>query len=255
MTESTPFNPRHHIAPGTSFHSFIGWSLLLVLGPIVIVGSVLATMGGALIGWLIAAIFYYSRQRKARARLMGSSLQLSENQFPEIHVAAMEIARDMGVTLPEVFIVEDNQQNAFAIKQGSRSYVVLVDDIVHGALATGNPGVLNFVLAHEIAHHALGHTGILRSLITSYYHPLSRLDEFSCDAAAQALVVDPLASREALTLLLVGPQLFSKVNRRALDEQASEVGANRHSRRAESGLSHPLLLRRYARLVQLSQGM
>jgi Zn-dependent protease with chaperone function len=255
MADNSSFDPRHHIAPGTSLHAFIGWSLLLILGPLVIVGSILATMGGALVGWLIAAIFYYSRLRKARARLMGGSLQVSENQFPEIHASAKAIAHAMGVPLPEVFIVEDNHQNAFAIKQGARSYVVLVDDIVHGALATGNPGVLNFIIAHEIAHHALGHTGTLRSLITSHYRPLSRLDEFSCDAVAQALTTDPISSRDALALLLVGPQLFSKVNRRALDEQAAAVSANRHSKRAESGLSHPLLLRRYARLVQLSEGM
>ncbi len=70
---------------------------------------------------------------------------------------------------PELFIVEDNQQNAFAIKHGSKSYVVLIDDTVFGAMATGNAGALHFIIAHELAHHALGHKGALSSPITDYY--------------------------------------------------------------------------------------
>jgi Zn-dependent protease with chaperone function len=246
-------NPRDYVAPGTGFHSLVGWTFLLIVGPLTIAATLAGTMGLALIGWLVAAILYYSRIRKARARLIGSSLRVGPGQFPEIHACAEEIALAMGVNLPEVYITEDNQQNAFAIKKGSQQYVVLMDDIVHGALATGNPDVIRFILAHEIAHHALGHTSTLRSWITRNYHPLSRLDEFSCDAIAQALVVDPVSSRDALTLLLVGPQLYSKVNRRSLDAQAADVMADKRSKKAESGLTHPLLLRRYARLMELAR--
>lgn len=243
------FDPKQYIAPGTSFHAFIGWCILLILGPLMIIATLVGTMGIALIGWLIAGILYYSRLKKTKARLMGSALRVSADQFPEIHAASVAIAEVMGVSEPEIFIVEDNQQNAFAIKHGSKRYVVLVDDIVHGAICTGNASVLNFILAHEIAHHALGHTGTLRSLITQHYKPLSRLDEFSCDAVAHAILGDTNSAKDALALLLIGPQLFARVNKNALDQQARDVISNRYSRKAEAGMSHPLLLRRYARLV------
>lgn len=251
---NTQFDPKNYVAPGTGFHSMIGWTLLLIIGPLMIVATIASTMGIALVGWLIAAIMYYSRLKKTKARLMGSALRVSSDQFPEIHNVATTIARMMSLDEPEIFIVEDNQQNAFAIKHGSKSYVVLIDDIVFGAMATGNAGALNFIIAHELAHHALGHTGALRSLITHYYKPLSRLDEFSCDAVAHAIIGDPQAARDALALLLIGPQLFARVNKAALDRQAREVSENRYSKKAEEGMSHPLLLRRYSRIVEIVRG-
>ena len=82
-------------------------------------------------------------------------------------------------------------------------------------------------------------------MITKSYATLSRLDEFSCDAVAHALVGDAAAAQDALTLLLIGPQLFAKVNRVALEQQAGEVAADKNSKKSERKLSHPLLLRRY----------
>jgi Zn-dependent protease with chaperone function len=83
--------------------------------------------------------------------------------------------------------------------------------------------------------------------------PLSRLDEFTCDRVATAVVNDSDAVRDALTLLLVGPQLFSRVNQRALKEQADEfMKISKNERKsAESRSSHPLLLHRYAKISEV----
>jgi Zn-dependent protease with chaperone function len=244
-------DPKQYVAKGTGFHSFVGWTLLLILGPIIILFTILATYGVALIAWIIAAVLYSSRTRTARARLRGSAVRVDGAQFPEIHEAARGMAERLGLAeCPDVYVVEDNQQNAFALKHGSKRCVVLIDDIVYGALATGNAKALHFILAHELGHHALGHTHLLRSMISSKYLPLSRLDEFSCDAVAHALVGDTTAARDALTLLLIGPQLFQRINKQALDQQAHDVVADRFSKKSEARLSHPLLLRRYARLQE-----
>ena len=85
--------------------------------------------------------------------------------------------------------------------------------------------------------------------MSSSYKPLARLDEFSCDAVAHALTGDPASSKDALALLLVGPHLFRSVDRAALDQQATQVEGDKYSARAERTLSHPLLLRRYARVM------
>lgn len=55
----------------------------------------------------------------------------------------------------------------------------------------------------------------------------------------------PQAAHDALALLLIGPQLFAKVNRAALEQQADEVVRDKHFKKSERKLSHPLLLRRY----------
>jgi Zn-dependent protease with chaperone function len=244
-------DPRQYVAKGTGFHSFVGWTLLLTVGPLLIVVTILATYGIALVAWLFAGAMYSTRIRKARAQLRGSAVRVDSRQFPEIHEAARGMAERLGLAeCPDLYVVEDSQQNAFALKHGSKRCIVLIDDIVYGALATGNPRTLHFILAHELAHHALGHTHLLRSTISSTYLPLSRLDEFSCDAVAHALVADTGAARDALTLLLIGPQLFQRIDKEALDQQAEEVVADRYSKKSEARLRHPLLLRRYARLQE-----
>jgi hypothetical protein len=238
--------PKNYVAPGTGLHTTIAW----ILFPFVILVTILITYGMALIAWLIAAAMYHIHMRKARALMRGSALLLGPQQFPEIHAIVHACSQAMGLPkVPEVYLLEDNQQNAFAVKYGGRQCVVLVDDIVFGAEATGNRQALAFIIAHELAHHALGHTGLIRGFLRDYYKPLGRLDELSCDAVAHAVINDPTATRDGLTLLLVGPQLFARVNQPALAGQAVQVDGDKFSKKAERSLSHPLLLRRYARLL------
>jgi Zn-dependent protease with chaperone function len=246
-------DPNKYVAPGTKLHSFIGWSLLVFFGPILFLVLTAVTYGIFLIGLIIAGLTYFSRVQQMKAKLRGSALQVNEYQFPEIYHATLAMSERLGLPeCPEIYIVEDNQQNAFSVKKGSKHFIILIDDMVYGAMATGNPGALNFILGHELAHHALGHTSFFRSMIRSKYSALSRLDELSCDGVAYALVGDLTAARDALALLLVGPQLFKNVNKEALDRQAREVIEDKHTKKAERSLSHPFLLRRYARLQELT---
>ncbi len=250
---SASVNAKQYVAPGTGLHSFIGWSLLVIFGPLIFVALTAVTYGIFLIALIIAGLTYFTRVKHMKAKLRGSALQVDEYQFPEIHRSALAMSERLGLSeCPEIYIVEDNHQNAFAVKKGSKSYIVLIDDIVYGAMATGNSGALDFILGHELAHHALGHTSFFRAMIRSKYTPLSRLDELSCDGVAHALVGDKTAARDALALLLVGPQLFKSVNKEALDRQAREVIEDKYTKKVERNLSHPLLLRRYARLQELS---
>lgn len=247
----TQIDARQYVAAGTGFHTAVGYTVTILLSLIFIIATVAGTAGAALIAWAIVGLFYFSRVKKARATLRGSALRVSQSQFPAIHALVSDLCARLQIhELPEVYIIEDNQQNAFALKHGAKKYVVLIDDIVHGALSTGNEKVLSFIVAHELAHHALGHTNWLRALVSASYKPLSRLDEFSCDGVAHALTADPESSKDALALLLVGPHLFRSVDRAALDEQALQVAGDKYSVRAERTLSHPLLLRRYARVQQ-----
>jgi Zn-dependent protease with chaperone function len=239
-------DPKAHIAPGTGLHVVIGWLVLLVVGPLLFLVAVFATYGIALLGLIVAGAFYFTLVKQAQARLKGSAIQVSGTQFPEIHAVVQDYAQRLGLNeVPQTYIIEDNRLNAAALKHGSKQYVILIDDIVYGATATGNDKTLSFIIGHELAHHALGHTGFWRHMIASRYPTLSRLDEFSCDAVAHALVGDANAAHDAIALFLVGPQLYQKVNRTALAQQALELSADKHAKKSERSLSHPLLLRRY----------
>jgi Zn-dependent protease with chaperone function len=156
---SASVDAKQYVAPGTGLHSFIGWSLLIIFGPILFIFLTVITYGIFLIALIIAGLTYFSRVRHMKAKLRGSALQVDEYQFPEIYNSARAMSERLGLSeCPEIYIVEDNHQNAFALKKGSKRYIVLVDDIVFGAMATENANALGFVLGHELAHHALGHT-------------------------------------------------------------------------------------------------
>ena len=105
------------------------------------------------------------------------------------------------------------------------------------------------LIGHELAHHALGHTGIIRGTMRQVYRPISRLDEFSCDAVANELVGDQNVSLNAITLLTVGPQLYPQVNQAALREQVEKVMKNKKTKKSESASTHPHILRRYGALL------
>jgi Zn-dependent protease with chaperone function len=248
-TGAAPVDPRQYITPGTTSRA-----VMAVLGLILIILLTAAiTWGIAVIFWIIGGIAYLLRTNKARAALRGSALRVGPDQFPEIHAAAELMSRRLGLReTPEIYVMSESQPNALATKIGQRQYVVLYDEIIQGARSAANPKVLEFVLAHELAHHALGHTGLIRGAMSANYRALSRRDEFSCDAVAGALINDSASAREALTLLMVGPHVFRHVNPAGLERQLHDVLADTHSRKAESALrmTHPLMIRRMARLQQ-----
>ncbi|QDS89934.1 heat shock protein HtpX [Rosistilla ulvae] len=244
--------PKEHVARGTGLHAMIGWLLFGIVGPILILLSIVGTYGIALIAWLIALVKYNQRAKKAEAVLMGNGVKVAPDQFPAIYASVARMAGQLELkSLPDVYIIESNEQNAFALKIGSKHNIVLIDDIVYGALDNDKPEILDFIIGHELAHHALGHTGLIRGTISNHYKPLSRLDEFSCDAVAVAMLQDATPGLDAMTLLAVGPRLFPRVDKGSFAKQAEQVMQNKYSKKAESAMSHPLLLRRYGAL----QGM
>lgn len=198
----------------------------------------------------LGVIADYFNRKKTMARLKGSAIEVGLDQFPEIHACAQSFSARLGMKeAPAIYIVESNFINAIAMRVGSRQVIVLIDDVVDACLRSGDPRSLGFILGHEMAHHALGHTGIVQSLLFATYKKLSRLNEFSCDAVARALVQEESAAVNALLVLLTGPQLVPYVNRATLLRQAAEVAADKHSIKAERHLTHPLMLRRLQRML------
>lgn len=110
------------------------------------------------------------------------------------------------------------------------------------------PTALQFIIGHELAHHALGHTSLFRLALARVVKPLSRLDELSADATALQLLGNREAATDGMLMLTIGPQLIPYVDRDALLRQASEVAENKLSKKAEAGLTRPLALRRLAAL-------
>ena len=247
LVESTrTIDPKSHVYAGTGLHSAFAFILFLISMLFASIYLVFATFG---IGLCLVLLFGWIGERRARARIQGGGVRVSRDQFPEIYQCTQDFGRRLGMKeVPEVYIVEGSMLNAFATKLGKNNYILLIDDIVHGALTAGETKALSFILGHELAHHALGHTGFVTGAMSAMWKPLSRCNEMTCDAVAADLVENRDLGARGLAMLLVGPQLLRNLNWRALDRQAQELLSKKVWKGAESSMTHPLLVRRYAAL-------
>jgi Zn-dependent protease with chaperone function len=219
-----------------------------ILGTLV---GIVASYGILLLLLLTYPFVAWYMHKKARALLHGSGIRVSETQFPEIHHCVKDFAERLELKREvDVYIVEANVVNAAAVRYGKKNVVVLTDDLIHGCLFSGHPEALAFVIGHELAHIALNHNGPVRSWMARHMKKLGRLDEYSADAVASALVHDKGAAFHGLLLLTVGHALLRYVDRESVLQQAQEVAQDGYSIKAERTLSHPLLLNRLHRVLQ-----
>ena len=240
---------REHIAPGTKKQEFLGAILGLGGGAVTILLIAAGTMGLGLIGVLVWALVAHHKAKLNRVLIEGSGVKVGPRQMGKIHGMVADVARRLQMDPPECFVIESNEQNASAMKSRGINAIVLTDDMVWGAMSTKDLRVLEFVIAHEMAHHKLGHLGWYRSTIATANKSLSRLNEFTCDSVAAKIVGDLESSAKALALLAVGPQLLPKVNIDDLINQSKSIAENKLAKKAERPLTHPLMLRRIARVL------
>lgn len=238
-------DPKIHVEPGTGT-AFALAVALTVLGMLV---AIVATWGIFLAVPLVYLVIGHYLQKKARALIHGSGVHVQPNQFPEIHACVETFKERLDLhTDIDVYIVEANVANAVVVKYGKRNVILLTDDLIQGCLLSGDPRSLSYVIAHELAHVSLNHSGLFRRTLSSRLKKLSRLDEHSADSVALALVSDGGIALKGMLLLTVGYSLLPYLNEQSILEQAAEVSSDKYSKKAERGLTHPLLLNRIHRI-------
>lgn len=241
--DGPPVAAAQHRAAGTGLWSGLAYGVLALL-TLVTLGATLALLG-------LAAVSEWFLRRRIRMQIVGSCLRVSAEQLPELYHSAAVMAQRLGLAqLPEIYILETSSMSAIAARLGGRNMVIVTDDAVDACMRSGDIRTLNFIVARELAHHALGHTGLIRNAMKMALPPLSRLDELSADAVATAIVGQPEVAANALITMLTGPQLLPFVNRHALMQQAFEVATAKAAKKAEQPMRQPLLMRRIARIYQ-----
>jgi Zn-dependent protease with chaperone function len=236
-------DPLAHVEPGTALWVVVS-GILAAAGFVFLLFSVY----GAMIAVALAIVNWFA-WRRARLILRASALRAGPAQFAPIHACASAYAKRLGLhETPEVYVVDMAEVNGFALRFGKRNVILLTDETVAASLEGGSPGALSFVIAHEMAHIALGHHQWWRSPLRRV-RKLSRLDELSADNVACALVGNPQAAEEGLLLLAVGPRLLTYVDRGAALAQAREIVDDKPTKRAERYLTHPVTLRRLERVL------
>jgi Zn-dependent protease with chaperone function len=240
-------NAKTFVAKGTT-GTVSGAFVIAILATLV---GIVFSYGILLVVLLAYPFIAWYLHKKARALLHGSGIRVSETQFPQIHACVNDFVHRLDINKEvDVYIVEANVVNAAAVRYGKKNVVVLTDDLIHGCVSSGHPEALAFVIGHELAHIALNHNSPVRAWLARHMKKLGRLDEYSADAVASALVHEKEAAFHGLLLLTVGHALLRYVDRESVLRQAQEVAEDSYSTKAERTLSHPLLLNRLNRVLQ-----
>lgn len=193
--------------------------------------------------------------RLMKAMFFGNALNVNQKQCPEIYKEVQTSAQKLGIkNLPYIFVVNgDGMLNAMAIRLVGKGYVVLMGNLVDHYLRDGNQKELLFVINHELAHHAAGHTALWKVLLTGIasWIPFlgkayGRACEYTCDRAGVLAVADLSAAKKAIISLAHGSEaLKGQINTDAFVEQDSHIPGF-FGFLLEINYSHPRLTRRVA---------
>lgn len=203
----------------------------------------------------------------ARSQILGSSVKVTDKQFPEIYQTTVDCARRLQIAVPTVYIApEVGTLNAHTFGTSDDAYIVLNGVLVDHL----EPDELRFVIGHECGHIHNDHVVYITALYYLLYsanifvrwivqpailalQSWSRRAEISCDRAGllccprretanAALIKLALGSKKLAEEIDVGEYL------KQLDE--SQQGAGKM---LELFQSHPYLPKRVAALDLFAQ--
>lgn len=165
--------------------------------------------------------FYMAAQARA------NGVRVGPEQFPELYQLYSAVAEKIGMnSLPALYVVNGNGVvNAYALSCNTRrKYVVVHAEIA--MLTKTRPQVVEFVLAHELGHHRLGHSSLWRSLVGVIpgflvlpQKAAIRAQEYSADRVAASVCRE---CTQTIGLLAVGPFMEHDVNVDAYARQAED---------------------------------
>jgi Zn-dependent protease with chaperone function len=187
-----------------------GW-LILIAWTIGSLGLLIPIIGVVILLKFVGELWF-------AAYLKTNAVRVSEKQLPELNKVVLSCCERLGMTPPDVYVMQHNIWNAFAMKIWSRRAVVLLSGAVDSILLKGNMQQLAYLVGHELGHHYAGHLDLSRKLsnlgdwciwLKLWY---SRRCELTCDRVGLHCAGTLAASQLALMNATVGAQLAAQAN-------------------------------------------
>lgn len=202
--------------------------------------------------WLLLVlpigIYFYRFYMAAKAK--ANAIRVGPHQFPRLWEMYLDLGRRLDMKrLPRLYVTNGNGVvNAYALSCNRRNaYIVMHSEVVLGM--RDNPAVAEFVLAHEMAHHKLGHVALWRiaiGIVPGILVPLglsaTRAQEYSADRVALKVCNH---HQQAMNLLAVGPWMVDQVNPDAWLEQCQSDRRELYVRAANVMAGHAVMSKRY----------
>jgi len=194
-------------------------------------GALLGGRSGMTIALILAFgmnFFSYWFSDKIVLRMYGAQ-EVSEAEAPELHAMVAELARGAGLPMPRVYIIDEEQPNAFATGRNPEHAAVAVTT---GILRILSPSELQGVLAHELAHVRNRDilVGTVAATIAGAISYLAQMAQWAMIFGGRSSDEDeggghPIA---AIVMMIVGPiaaMLVQMAISRAREYGADETGA------------------------------
>ncbi len=207
----------------------IYFALVLTFSILTYLFLVFSILGiGIIIIMVLLSVFFHGLMVGGIRR---NGVRINEEQFPSLYEKAKEMAAEMGLEkMPQMYVIESQGTlNAFATRFFGRNMVVLYSEIFELIEREAEDEVL-FVLAHEFAHLKRKHVTVNFLLLPAMWIPFLgdaylRACEYTCDRYATYYSGSLSASKNALTILAIGKELYTKVNKQSYMRQIeSEAG-------------------------------
>lgn len=206
----------------------------------------------------ILPLIYFVYRFYLAAKAKSNGVRVGPQQFPELWAMYQSLGQRLDMPhLPRLYVTNGNGVvNAYALSCNKRNnYIVLHSEtVMHMAQ---NPDMVEFVLAHEMAHHKLGHVALWRLLIgfiPQMLVPLgistTRAQEYSADRVALKACGH---HGSAMSLLAVGPWMADQVNHDAWRAQCEAEKDEYLVRLANIMSDHAVMSKRFKALVDIEQ--
>jgi len=210
---------------------------------------------------LAAAALVRAYKRFLKNQYLGTTVRVSEQQFPRIHAIAARCAERLDVATPTLYVANSPFLNAYTFGTQEDSFIV-----VHSALIDHfTEAELSFVIGHETGHIQNQHVvygtllHVLRttaSLLLRWISPpievallaWYRRAEITCDRAGLLCCGDVEVATKSFLKMATGSQkLYAELDADAYLSQLEE-GRHGFGRFTEAFATHPYLPKRVSAL-------
>jgi Zn-dependent protease with chaperone function len=194
--------------------------------------------------------------------MKGSGIPVGQRSFPDVDLLAQRAADRLGIGKPNLFIRHSNELNAHALGFPGSSFVVLNSAAVNALHHA--PEELQFIIGHEFTHircaHVmwltvaarnpiLGRVPVLNVVLPLFFGWWSRQAEYTADRGGLIACGSLAASQRALARLVVGSELFDRLE---MDEFVKQAQDDVSTRASELFSSHPPLTKRIRALAEFA---
>ncbi|MFC7419768.1 zinc metalloprotease HtpX [Iodobacter arcticus] len=190
------------------------------------IGGMIGGMSGMLLALLLGGgmnVWAYWNSDKMVLRMYNAH-PVDAHSAPELYAMVEELARNAGLPMPKVYVIDEDQPNAFATGRNPENAAVAATSGIMRVLSYRE---LRGVMAHELAH--VQHRDILLSTISATMagaiSALANFAMFFGGRDANGRSMNPIASIALAILAPIAASLIQMAISRAREFEADAGGA------------------------------